>query len=102
MTTVKAIQTSVGDYGRLKTGQTVEVTDRIAKELAASGLVEIVSVSEKVEQEHTEKKEVLEKGEKKILVPDTEKKKDVKETPKTSIKITESDSVKRTKAENSK
>ncbi|HTE24958.1 hypothetical protein [Flavitalea sp.] len=92
MVKVKALQTSVGDYGKLKAGQEIEMPDRVAKELAASGLVEIIDMQEKAEVDSTPEKKETGHAPKKEMDPTPEK--------KTSIRITESDSVKKLRKEN--
>lgn len=95
MTTVKGLQTSVGDYGKLKVGQEIEVTDRIAKELAEAGLVEIISKSEKSDDMQEQEKKESGHVSKKEMDPTPSKK-------ETSIKLTEGESVKKTRKENEK
>lgn len=79
MKTIKAKQPIVGSYGVLNTGETAEVTDKLANELEKSELAEVVSEGEADTEDEKksdagvnitdntkkEKKDVLVKDEKK-------------------------------------
>ncbi len=48
---IKALRTIAGSYGKLDTDAETTVSDTLAEELAANGLVEIIGDSEEEEQD---------------------------------------------------